>query len=640
MLHRILYSFSALSLSITAAHAADTYALDTPVLSSVDNFRDIAGTTTAYTTANDGTLRWGVFYRSNALTPSAADLATLNSLGITAVYDLRTTSEIAATPDTLLSGATYTNIDIIGSASSGADISTVSVTSAAAAVAMMQETNREFVSDAGMRSQFAVLFNDLAATDGAALFHCTAGKDRTGWTAAVLLSIAGVDSATIMANYLATNDYTATRVAATLAALPSSNAAIYEPLLTVDASYLQAGLDEITALYGSMDNYLKEGLGLSQATIYVLRAKMVYYNSLPGQDALLGNAAAGALLLQQLQNTKLSGAYTAYNYYLQAAIDAGTLGGVQSMVGGQVHADAASYLLRQGSLIDQAAAPYTSGVDLKIGQRSLWTTGLAGYLGTDGSAHAASSNEHTQGTLVGLTQRFSEQLSGHAGFGYSKGSIGGASGSVDTDLTFLTAGARFAPGSLDHGVFIAAQANAGWVDYNSKRQLGGGLGAADGDTHGNLTGASLAVGYRLPLPRATLEPSLGVRASHVTLSGFEEKGSELALKVDGLRQTRTSAFTALKAALTPMGVGGGWQLIPGMEVGYEHVLAGQQVDSEASLLRLSIEQRSAFASRDLFSAAVNLTANLGAVSIGAEAGAMAGGGSQGMSGSLKASYRF
>ncbi|EIK96200.1 protein tyrosine/serine phosphatase [Pseudomonas sp. M47T1] len=640
MLHRIVCSLSVLTLSISAAHAADTYALNTPILTSIDNFRDLAGTTTAYTAANDGTLREGVFYRSNALTPSAADLATLNGLGITAVYDLRTASEVAATPDTLLTGATYTNIDIIGSSTSGADISSLSLTSAADAVAMMQETNREFVSDAAMRSQFGVLFNDLASVDGAALFHCTAGKDRTGWTAAVLLSIAGVNTSTIMANYLATNDYTATRVAATLAALPSSMAAIYEPLLTVDASYLQAGLDEVTALYGSMDNYLKEGLGLSQATIYVLRAKMVYYNSLPGQAAMFGNDAAGALLLQKLQNTGLSGAYTAYNYYLQSAIDAGTLGGVQSTVGGQVHADAASYLLRQNALIDQAAAPYTSGIDLKVGQRSLWTTGLAGYLGTDGSSQAASSNEHTQGTLIGLTQRFTDQLSGHAGFGYSHGNVGGAGGEVDTDLTFLSAGARFAPGSLEHGVFVAAEAGAGYVDYSSKRQLGGGLGEAKGDTHGTLSSASLALGYRLPAASITLEPSLGLRVSHLNLDGFDEKGSELALDVDSQSQTRRAAFTHLNASLTPIGVAGGWQLVPGASLDYEHVLGNHQVDSDAQLLGLDIEQRAAYSTRDQVSGALNLAANLGGFSVGAEAGATTGGDSQGFSGSLKASYRF
>ncbi|MFP3831143.1 tyrosine-protein phosphatase, partial [Pseudomonas sp. SIMBA_021] len=77
--------------------------------------------------------------------------------------------------------------------------------------------------------------------------------------------------------YLATNDYTAARVAATLAAMPASMAEIYAPLLGVEASYLQAGLDEISADYGNMENYLKQGLGLSEETIYVLRGKMVRY---------------------------------------------------------------------------------------------------------------------------------------------------------------------------------------------------------------------------------------------------------------------------------------------------------------------------------------------------------------------------
>ncbi|WP_423358420.1 tyrosine-protein phosphatase [Pseudomonas citronellolis] len=639
MLHRVLFSLSALSLSI-AAHAAETYTLDTPRLTGMDNFRDIAGTTTAYTTANDGTMRSGVFYRSNALTPTASDLATLDGLGISNVFDLRTASEIAATPDTLPAGAAYRNIDIIGSTTSGANVTNISFGSAAEAVAMMEETNRAFVSDAGMRSQFAELFNELAAADGAALFHCTAGKDRTGWTAAVLLSIAGVDNATIMANYLATNDYTAARVAATLAALPPSMAAIYAPLLGVQASYLQAGLDEVVARYGSMDNYLKQGLGLSQETLYVLRGKMVYYNSLPGMEGLAGNAAAGAQLLQQLQNSSLSGAYTAYNYYLQSAIDAGSLGGVESTVGGQAHADAASYLLRQDALIDRAAAPFASGTDLKPGQRRLWSTALAGYQGNDGSSRAASSNEHTQGLMVGLTQRFSEQLSANAGFGYSRGSVGGAGGEVDTDLTFLRAGARFAPGSLEQGLFVDADLSTGWLDYDSKRELGGGLGTAKGNSHGTLSGAGVALGYRIPVRDAILEPSLGVRISHLDLSGFQEKGSELALDVDGIEQTRRSAVANLKVSFMPIALSGGWQLVPGLDLGYDHALGDYKVDSEGHLLGLDVAQRAAFDNRDQFSGAVNAMASLGDLSFGAEVGALSGSGSHGYSGSLKASYQF
>jgi len=633
---RLVCSLSVLSLSIAAAQAAD---LDTPRLAGIDNFRDIAGTTTAYSTAHDGTMRAGVFYRSNALTPTAADLATLNGLGIKSVYDLRTPSEIASTPDTMPSGATYQNIDIIGSTTSGANITTVSFKSAADAIAMMQETNRAFVSDAGMRGQFGVLFNELAGVDGAALFHCTAGKDRTGWTAAVLLSIAGVDNATIMSNYLATNDYTAERVAKTLAMMSPSMAAIYAPLLGVEASYLQAGLDQVAAQYGSMDNYLKQGLGLSQETIYVLRGKMVEYNSLPGQVGLIGNAAAGAQLLRELQNSKLSGTYSAYNYYLQSAIDAGTLGGVESTVGGQVHADAASYLLRQNAMIEQAAAPFSSGTDLKVGQYRLWSTALAGYLGTDGSAHAQSSNEHSQGLMVGVTQRFSEQLSARGGIGYSKGSVGGAGGEVDTDFTFFNLGARYGFTSLERGLFVDANISAGYIDYDSKRDLGGGLGSAKGDTHGNLSGATLALGYRMPLNTVILEPSLGVRVSRLDLSGFQEKGSELALNVDDIQETRRSAVANLDVSFAPMPMGA-WQLVPGVRIGYERVLGDHQVDSEGHLLGLDIEQRAAFDNRDQFSGGVNLMANLGALSLGAEVGASGGGDSHGFSGALKASYQF
>lgn len=637
MSQRLLFSLPLLTLAVSAAHAADT--LNTPRLAGMDNFRDVAGTTTAYHTSHDGVMRGGVFYRSNALTPTAGDLAVLNGLGISDVFDLRTPSEIAATPDTLPAGARYTNIDIIGSTTSGANITDMAFTSAAQARAMMEETNRAFVSDAGMRGEFTQLFNELASADGAAVFHCTAGKDRTGWTAAVLQSIAGVDDATIMQNYLATNDYTAARMAATLAHMPPSMAAIYAPLIGVDASYVQAGLDQVTAEYGSMDNYLKQGLGLSQETIYVLRGKMVRYNTLPGEAGLQGNAAAGARLLGQLQDSALSGTYSAYNYYLQSAIDAGSLGGVEATVGGQVHADAASFLLRQASMIDRAAAPFADGSDLKVGQSRLWSTALAGYLGTDGSAHAASSNEHSQGLMIGMTQRFSEQFSAHAGVGYSQGNVGGAGGEADTDLTFLRLGARFAPGSLEQGLFIDANASAGYLDYSSKRELGGGLGTAKGDSHGTLAGGSLALGYRMNTSALVLEPSLGVRVSRVDLSGFTEKGSELALQVDDLKETRRSAFTNLKASFAAIPMGS-WQLVPGIEVGYDHALGDHQVDSDGHLLGLDIEQRAAFDNRDQFNAGVNLMANLGALSVGAEVAALSGGDSHGVSGSLKASYAF
>ena len=136
-----------------------------------------------------------------------------------------------------------------------------------------------------------------------------------------------------------------------------------------------------------------------------------------------------------------------------------------------------------------------------------------------------------------------------------------------------------------------------------------------------------------------LEPSLGLRVSRVDVDGFTEKGSELALQVDDLKETRRAAVANLKASFAPVALGS-WQLVPGVEVGYEHVLGDHQIDSEGHLLGLDIEQRAAFDNRDQFTGGVNLMANLGALSVGAEVAAMGGGDSHGVSGSLKASYAF
>ncbi|SQI41667.1 Tyrosine-protein phosphatase precursor [Leminorella richardii] len=351
--------------------AAETLLL-TPHLQGMDNFRDVAGTTAAYATSQGGEMRQGVFYRSNALTPTASDLNVLNGLRINKVIDLRTDDEIAKIPDTLPSGARYIHVDIIGTASSGAINSTLAGMTPEDINSMMEQVERDFVTSDYSRQGFGQVLREMASAENAALFHCTAGKDRTGWTAALLQSIAGVDRSTIFEDYLATNDYTAERISATLAALPPALQPSYAQLMSVQASWLQAGFDQITQSYGSLDNYLKQGLGLDQATIYALRGKMVRYRQLPSESSLSGNGASGASLLNALQDSPLSGRYTQYNYYLQSAIDRGTLGGVEKRVGGQVHADAQSYLLRQISQIDDTIAPWAVGDRLLPGESTVW----------------------------------------------------------------------------------------------------------------------------------------------------------------------------------------------------------------------------------------------------------------------------
>lgn len=251
----------------------------TPRLASMDNFRDIAGPDGGYTTADGKRVRHGLVFRSNAITPNDTDLATLNSLGIETIYDLRTSAEVAATPDTTLAGATNVRVNITGDASDGDLAAAVaSMSTPAQAADLLAAMNRQFVTDAGPRAELNALLTDIADGEGPQIVHCTAGKDRTGWATALLLSVAGVPRETIINDYLLTNEYSRASIEAKTAevaqAKGSDTAAVIKVLLGVAPEYLQAGFDEADRTYGSIDNYLTVGLGLSPQTIARLKEKL------------------------------------------------------------------------------------------------------------------------------------------------------------------------------------------------------------------------------------------------------------------------------------------------------------------------------------------------------------------------------
>lgn len=605
MLKSSIRPLAALVCLFCSAAQAET-ALTTPHLVGIDNFRDVAGINTAYTTTHNGEMRAGVFYRSNALTPTSSDLATLDGLNISTVVDVRSPAEVAAQADTLPAGSRYVNIDLIGN--NGAFVIDLSKMTVSDVDSMMEDGERSFVTSDYARQGLAEVFRELANADAAALYHCTAGKDRTGWISAVLQSIAGVSHDDIMANYLATNDYTAARVDATVAQLPASMKETYGTLMGVRASWLQAGLDQVVASYGSMDNYLKEGLGLDQATLYVLRGKMVRYLALPGQENLSGNAAAGAGLLNALQDSSLSGRYTAYNYYLQNAIDQGSLGGVEKEIGGQVHADAESYLLRQPSRQYDAIAPQITGRNLQAEQSQVWLQGISDYLGTDSQAGASSSSEHTNSALVGVTHRFNDTTAANAAIGYNHGSVSAASGNVKTNTTSATLGARYGFSSLNQGPWAGIQGSAGYIDYQSDRHLGGGLGTASGDSSGQYYSGRASLGWLASASTLTLDPALGVQVTHLTVDGFQEHGSEVALKMDGVNETQTSLTADLGVGILPQQAGS-WTLMPGINLGYERLLNDDTATSHGTLYGIGVDQTSAFGSKNLYKAGLRLSGN-------------------------------
>lgn len=250
----------------------EEYAEELVRLASADNFRDVAGP--GYPTADGRTVRRGVYFRANELRLTHEDAASIAALGVTGVLDLRSRHEIEAHPDVEIPGAAWTHVDVLGIPLD----EMANLPDRATAVAMMERVYRGFVEDATTRAALGRVLTTLAG-DGVHLFHCSAGKDRTGWTAALLLHLAGVDDATIEADYLLTNEYAARSRAAVLAQivehLGPEKADVYEPVLVADADYLRTSYACVERSYGDRATYLREGLGLGEDVLAGVRAKLL-----------------------------------------------------------------------------------------------------------------------------------------------------------------------------------------------------------------------------------------------------------------------------------------------------------------------------------------------------------------------------
>ena len=208
-------------------------------LASADNFRDVTGP--GYVNADGTRLRRGIFFRSNELGLTDEDAGTIAGLGVTDIYDLRGSDEVEAHPDVPVPGATWTHLEVKGiPMDSVAALATV-----ADGTEVMRAVYRGFVDHPDGRASFADLLTRLAGAAGPQLFHCTAGKDRTGWAAALLLHVAGVADEVIRRDYLLTNTVsTGTRdkyLGMVREHLGDDKVAVYERVMVADEDYLTAG---------------------------------------------------------------------------------------------------------------------------------------------------------------------------------------------------------------------------------------------------------------------------------------------------------------------------------------------------------------------------------------------------------------
>ena len=221
------------------------------------NFRDLGG----YAAANGRPVRWRRLFRSDhlaALTPQ--DLAVLSKLGLARAYDLRGDAERTALPYELPGVAVHTLpieptvLQALKDLLESGQRVTVQDT-----VGLMQQTYRAFVHDNAAR--FAALFAHLLESDTPLVFHCTAGKDRTGFAAAMILLALGVPRPVVMQDYLLTNElFQMPRTSGNLA--PQE---VLDVLWRVQADFLDAALHAVQADYGGIDLYLEKALGVGSA---------------------------------------------------------------------------------------------------------------------------------------------------------------------------------------------------------------------------------------------------------------------------------------------------------------------------------------------------------------------------------------
>jgi len=250
-------------------------------IASIPNLRDLGG----YKTSDGAIMASGLLYRSNQLSGiSPGDMEKLAALKLKNAYDLRTTEEREKRPEELPPGVNYVVLDVLADSPQAgpAQLEKLMQDPKKANAALgggkveagFQKSYREFVSLPSAQREFGKLFLALGNEKQLpALFHCTTGKDRTGWAAAAFLTLMGVPKDQVMQDYLRSNDYILPAYQKVIDAFVAGGGdpEIPKAILGVKKEYLDAAFDEMQTKYGSMENYFSKGLGIDEAQQKALR---------------------------------------------------------------------------------------------------------------------------------------------------------------------------------------------------------------------------------------------------------------------------------------------------------------------------------------------------------------------------------
>ncbi len=234
-------------------------------LAGATNFRDLGG----YAAPGGRIVRWRRLFRSEHLAGlSKEDHAALAELGVTRTFDFRGEAERAATPYRL-EGVVQHALTIEPTVVQRLQELLLSGTRVTPSVveALMKELYRGLVNDQAHR--FSALFEHLLQSDAPLVMHCTAGKDRTGVAAALILLALGVPRDVVVDDYLLSNLHYRRPPAPAGEIAADALAVVWQ----VQDGFLHAALRAIDDDHGGVDRYLERRLGLSRAARDALAAR-------------------------------------------------------------------------------------------------------------------------------------------------------------------------------------------------------------------------------------------------------------------------------------------------------------------------------------------------------------------------------
>ena len=253
-------------------------------LEGTPNFRDLGG----YETTDGHFVRWGTIYRSGVLSNlTAGDFTYLNQLDIHVVCDFRTPQENATAPEIWIPGASVQHISLpIGSGSkkdTSQSMESILATNPSPAELKVWLTKVYGGFAFTNAPEYAKVFAQLKEDHLPLLYHCAAGKDRTGVFSALLLLVLGVPENTVLADYELTNKYLLNGISddASRKMLNSNPSLAHltpeqrRVLMAADPEYLKSTLRQIEARYGTFDNYRRTELSVSDDDVEKLRGRLL-----------------------------------------------------------------------------------------------------------------------------------------------------------------------------------------------------------------------------------------------------------------------------------------------------------------------------------------------------------------------------